>query len=69
MASVNIAHLPFLRLICEQGSRPAVWTGIGPDPTVPVGVAKRLESSGLIVRKGDDWHPTREGKLAVGRVK
>lgn len=69
MPPVNPAYLAHLRVICEQGSRPAVWTGLGPDPTLPIVVAKRLEGFGLIIRRGDRWLPTRAGKLAVGRVK
>ena len=69
MPPINAAYLAHLRVICEHGSRPAVWDGMGPDPTLPERVARRLEQMRLIERRGDYWFPTREGKHAVGRVK
>lgn len=68
MRAINPAHLAFLKIICDYGSRPASWCGMGADPSIPAPVAKRLEGLGLIVKKGDRWWPTRAGKLACGRV-
>lgn len=65
--SVSEAHLPHLRVICEHGSRPAEWCGMGRDDAVPVQAAKRLEQAGLIVKVGTRWHPTAKGLHAVGR--
>lgn len=61
------AHiLPYLDALCRDGARPIAWDGRPPDRTLPDKIAKRLEQSGLIERRGLDYVPTQAGKRAVG---
>lgn len=63
------AHiLPYLDALCRDGARPIEWNGQKPDRTLPDKIAKRLEQSGLIERRGPDYVPTQAGKRAVGRA-
>lgn|GEM_PF-5451677 len=68
MIRLDDAHKPYLDALCRDGARPVEWDGSKPDRTLPEKVARRLEQSGFIERRGQDYVPTQAGLRAVGRV-